>query len=264
MEFTIIGNPENRRVIIFCETVQQLGYAMPQVISYAGWLNGNEQPVIAKENIVKIDSPGENDAVRKMLVAKGGVITSEPDEFGLIKDMRPWYGGYCKWLQEMQTVISGQGLLHVMNDPAEIQLQFNKPACQAWLQKHNIPVPHRLAGFSNYDELVELMNIHGLHKVFIKPAHASSASGVVAFRKAGHRVQAVTSAEIETTPNGLQFYNSLNVRTYTNEKGNSGAYKPFNTRAGVCRRMAAKSHAQWPVLRCAGAGDQRQGTTYRY
>src|ERR1044072_4120125 len=218
MHFTIIGNPENRRVTACCNTVQQLGYAMPQVISYAGWLSAQEMPIIPKENIIKIDSPGENDAVRSMLIAKGGCITSAPDEFGIIKNMRPWYTGYCNWLQEMQGVIDHQQLPWVMNQPAEIQLQFNKPECQHWLQKQHVPVPHRLAGFNNYDELVTLMSIHGLHKVFIKPAHASSASGVIAFRKAGERVQAVTSAEMVQTPNGLQLYNSLNIRTYTSEQ----------------------------------------------
>jgi glutathione synthase/RimK-type ligase-like ATP-grasp enzyme len=218
MQFTIIGNPENRRVIAYCETVQRLGYEMPQVISYAGWLSSNERPFIPAENIVKIDSPGENDVVRSLLVEKGGGPSSQPAEFGIIRDMRSWYAGYSSWLQEMQTLISEQRLLHVMNDPAAIQLQFNKPACQVLLQKNNVPVPFRLAGFSHYDELVALMNIHGLHKVFIKPAHASSASGVIAFRKAGHRVQAVTSAEMVETANGLQLYNSLNVHTYTSEK----------------------------------------------
>lgn len=217
MQFTIIGNPENRRVIAYCETVQRLGYQIPQVISYAGWINGSERPVIPAANIVKIESPGENDAVRKMLVERGGGPSSQPDEHGIIKNMRHWYAGYCKWLQEMQTVISEQGLLHVMNKPADIQLQFNKPACQSWLQKHQVPVPHRLTGFSHYDELAALMNIHGVHKVFIKPAHASSASGVIAFRKAGNRVQAVTSVEMVSTPNGVQLYNSLKVRTYTSE-----------------------------------------------
>jgi glutathione synthase/RimK-type ligase-like ATP-grasp enzyme len=218
MRFTIIGNPENRRVTAFCDTVQHLGFAMPQVISYAGWLSKHERPFISADNIVKIDSPGENDAVRTMLIAKGGCIISEPNEFGIIKNMQPWYAGYCNWLQEIQTVITEEQLQWVMNNPADIQLQFNKPECQLWLQKHHVPVPHRLAGFSNYDELITLMNIHGLHKVFIKPAHASSASGVIAFRKSGNKVQAVTSAEMVQTANGLQLYNSLNVRTYTREQ----------------------------------------------
>ena len=217
MQFTIIGNRENRRVTAFCETVQHLGYAMPQVISYAGWLNGCEHPLIPAANIVKIDSPGENDAVRQMLVERGGGPSSPPGEHGIIKNMRPWYGGYCNWLQEMQMVIGEQGLQHVMNHPADIRLQFDKPACQTWLQKHQVPVPYRITGFSHYDELTASMNVHGLHKVFVKPAHASSASGVIAFRKAGHRVQAITSVEMVSTPNGLQLYNSLKVRTYTSE-----------------------------------------------
>ncbi|OQP49947.1 STM4014 family protein [Niastella populi] len=217
MQFTIIGNRENRRVTAFCETVQQLGYAMPRVISYTGWLSGSERPVIPAANIVKIDSPGENDAVRQMLVERGGGPSSPPGEHGIIKNMRHWYAGYSKWLQEMQTVIDEQGLLHVMNHPADIRLQFDKPACQSRLQEHQVPVPHRLSGFSHYDELIASMNSHGLHKVFIKPAHASSASGVIAFRRAGHRVQAVTPVEMGSTPNGRQLYNSLKLRTYTSE-----------------------------------------------
>lgn len=226
MQFTIVGNPENRRVITFCETVQQLGYDMPTVISYAGWLNGRELPVFPPTGIVKIDSPGENDAVRKMLVARGRDETyhatsitdaTKPDDYGAIKDMQAWYSGYSDWLQEFRDVISEQPFLQVMNDPADIQLQFNKPQCQALLQQQGVPVPFRLPAFTGYDDLVQKMQQHGLQKVFIKPAHASSASGVIAFRKSGHRVQAVTSAEMITTADGLHLYNSLNVRTYTSE-----------------------------------------------
>jgi len=216
MQFTIIGNPENRRVKGFCESVQQLGYGMPTVISYAGWLSGREQPSIPAGNIVKIDSPGENDAVRSMLVARGEGDTTVPVGHGEIKHMRAWYAGYANWLQQVQAIIQEQSL-PVMNNPADILLQFNKPVCQAWLQQQGVPVPLRLPAFTCYDELVEHMQRHGLHKVFIKPAHASSASGVIAFRKAGHRVQAVTSAEMVSSTKNIQLYNSLHVRTYTSE-----------------------------------------------
>jgi glutathione synthase/RimK-type ligase-like ATP-grasp enzyme len=217
MQFIIVGNPENRRVITFCETVQQLGYGMPTVISYAGWLSGREHPEFPPTGIVKIDSPGENDAVRKMLVVRGGGEATKPDDYGAIKDMQAWYSGYCGWLQEARDVINEQPSLQVMNDPADIQLQFNKPQCQALLQQQGVPVPFRLPAFTSYDDLVQKMQQHGLQKVFIKPAHASSASGVIAFRKSDHRVQAITSAEMITTTAGLHLYNSLNVRTYTSE-----------------------------------------------
>lgn len=131
--------------------------------------------------------------------------------------MRAWYAGYCSWLHEMQAMMQEQPAMQVMNHPVDIELMFNKPVCQQLLQQQGIPVPHRLPVFSNYDELVQHMQQQNVSKVFIKPAHASSASGVIAFRKAGHRVQAVTSAEMVTTCNGLQLFNSLKVFTYTNE-----------------------------------------------
>jgi glutathione synthase/RimK-type ligase-like ATP-grasp enzyme len=218
MQFTIIGNPENRRVTAFCATLKQLGSTDPNVISYVDWLSGKQRPPVSPESIVKIDSPGENETVRALLVARGkGTTTTKPAEHGEIKDMRPWYTGYCSWLQEMQTLMQEQPAMQVMNDPAAIQLQFNKPACQSFLQQHGIPVPARLPGFTHYDELVQHMQQQNRHKVFIKPAHASSASGVIAFRRSGHRVQAVTAAEMVTAKNGLQLFNSLKVLTYTNE-----------------------------------------------
>lgn len=215
MQFTIIGNPENRRVKGFCETVQQHGYDMPTLISYAGWLSG-QQPAIPNGSILKIDSPGENEAVRNLLVVRGMGGTTKPADHGEIKHMRAWYAGYAGWLQQVQAIINERSL-QVMNTPADIGLQFNKPACQAWLQQQGVPVPVRLPAFTGYNKLVEHMQWQGLHKVFIKPAHASSASGVIAFRKSGHRVQAITSAEMVPSATGIQLYNSLNVRTYTSE-----------------------------------------------
>ena len=218
MHFTIIGNPKKRRVVAFCSTLEGMGYKNHTVISYADWLGNKKRPSIKSTSIVRIDSPGENEAVRNLLVARGkGITTTQPAEHGEIKDMQPWYAGYCSWLQEMQTLMQEQPAMRVMNDPADIQLQFNKPVCQAMLQRQGIPVPNRLPAFTNYDELVQHMQMQNIHKVFIKPAHASSASGVIAFRRSGHRVQAVTAAEIVHTNNGLQLFNSLKIFTYTKE-----------------------------------------------
>jgi glutathione synthase/RimK-type ligase-like ATP-grasp enzyme len=218
MQFTIIGNPQNRRVIAFCDNLRQLGHSEPVIISYKYWLNHKERPLIPPGSMVKIDSPGEDDLLRMLLVARGkGVTTTKAAEHGEIKDMRAWYAGYCSWLQEMQTLMQQQPAMQVMNDPADIQLQFNKPVCQSMLKEQGIPVPHRLPAFTHYDELVQHMQQQNIHKVFIKPAHASSASGVIAFRRSGHRVQAVTPAEMVRTNKGLQLFNSLKVFTYTSE-----------------------------------------------
>lgn len=224
MQFTIVGNPENRRVTSFCEAVQRLGYKAPTIISYAEWLTNDVYPVLPKGSLLKIDSPGENETVRSRLIVRGlaaGEVTHLPPmnngEFGAIGHMRAWYAGYCHWLDEISHAIRDQHPMWVMNTPADIRLQFNKPLCQAWLQQHHIPVPFRLPPFTGYDDLVEKMQQHRLTKVFIKPAHASSASGVIAFRKMGHRVQAITSVEMVQGPEGIKLYNSLTIRTYTKE-----------------------------------------------
>lgn len=51
------------------------------------------------------------------------------------------------------------------------------------------------------------------NRVFVKPAHGSSAAGVIALAVAPGRVQAVTT--IEHTPDAL--FNSLRVRRYSDE-----------------------------------------------
>ena len=79
-------------------------------------------------------------------------------------------------------------------------------------------MPVRLPAITGYDDLLHKMQQHGQSKVFIKPAHASSASGVIAFRKAGNRVQAVTSTKLVRGEEGLKLYNSLTIRTYTREQ----------------------------------------------
>ena len=54
-----------------------------------------------------------------------------------------------------------------------------------------------------------------IDRVFIKLAHGSSASGVVALRARGDRLQAITSAELVLDANQVRLYNSLKLRIYT-------------------------------------------------
>jgi glutathione synthase/RimK-type ligase-like ATP-grasp enzyme len=218
MKLAIIGNPENRRVTTFCETAERLGYAGTVVMSYADWLCGKPLANLPQGSILKIDSPGENEFVRKMLIARGDFReknTGMP-AFGAIGHMRTWYAGYCNWLDEAAAMMRVRRVT-AMNQPEDIKLQFDKNRCQSHLQQQGVPVPFRLPAVADYDDLVEKMRQHSLLKVFIKPVHASSASGVIAFRKMRDKVQAVTSAEMVEGQDRMELYNSLTVRTYTSE-----------------------------------------------
>jgi glutathione synthase/RimK-type ligase-like ATP-grasp enzyme len=209
MDIVIIGNPENRRTTLFCEAAK----GPVTVVPYMDLLSGKSLPEINPGSIVKIDSPGENALVRKLLIEKGQNNTTAEDEKGIIRNMQAWYKGYCSLLDEID-----QHSFHLMNSIADIRLMFNKPACQYHLQQQGVPVPYTLPAVNNYASLLEVMQQQKIMRVFVKPAHASSASGVIAFRKSGHRVQAVSSAEIDRTSGDLKLYNSLKVRTYSKEE----------------------------------------------
>ena len=58
------------------------------------------------------------------------------------------------------------------------------------------------------------MRAAAMPRVFVKLAHGSSASGVVAFQIAGERQQATTTVELVQTPDGPRLFNNRRVRVY--------------------------------------------------
>ena len=66
----------------------------------------------------------------------------------------------------------------------------------------------------SFAELLARMEATGLRRVFVKLACGSSASGVVAFRTGGARLQAITTVELERRDGELRLYNSRRLRTY--------------------------------------------------
>ncbi|KAA2238416.1 hypothetical protein F0L74_19490 [Chitinophaga agrisoli] len=214
----IIGNPENRRTAFFCEAAAKLLNGTITIVPYIDLLThiNTILPGITPGSIVKIDSPGENTAVRKLLIERGlGAAADEPYEKGPIIHLQAWYKGYCGLLDRIRQQLPDTA--HVMNTVQDIKLMFDKPACQQHLYNNKVPVPRILPPVDNYDELVLVMQQQRIMRVFVKPAHASSASGVVAFRRNGRQVQAVSSAALHHTPDGPRLYNSLKVQTYNRE-----------------------------------------------
>jgi hypothetical protein len=105
---------------------------------------------------------------------------------------------------------------------------FDKRRCHARLSAAHVPVPPVLPTpsgepISGYAHLRELMTRAGWSRVFVKPAHGSSASGIVALQTRGPRIHAVSSVELvrprpgATEPLMPELHNSLRVRTYTDE-----------------------------------------------
>jgi hypothetical protein len=202
---TVVGNPDNRRVALFRAAARATGWPEPTVVSWLSLLNGPSTVDFTDGALVRIDSPGEDAEVDRLL--RGA---AEPARPGEIVGLAAWYRGFGRALVRVEALARRATLLQ---DPAEILVMFDKRACHARLLSAGIPVPPTLPPVRSYVELRAAMADVGWSRVFVKPAHGSSASGVLAVRAAGPSIRATTSVEVE----GGRLYNSLRVREYRDE-----------------------------------------------
>lgn len=222
MHFVIIGNPENRRVGSFIEAIAALKKPTFSVISYLDLLDNrvNLAEHIRPNSIIKIDSPGENSLVRQRLIEYGETPPSVNPaflaDFGRICYQEEWYQGFCAFLLDLKKQLLAFDV-RLMNGIDSILTMFDKVACKEILLKNNIPTPISLSGISDYASLRQEMKNRHINSVFIKPAHSSSASGVVAFRTNDRHFQAISSVEMSRENDDIVLHNSLKVRTYNDE-----------------------------------------------
>ncbi|UBU18800.1 STM4014 family protein [Nonomuraea gerenzanensis] len=211
MSFAVVGTPQDRRVTLFRDAVLARGLAEPHVIAWRDVLAGRElsaptgasagrELAAPSDVLLRIDSPGEDPQADALLRGPG-----EPSRVG---GGAAWYRAFTAGLARI-TAIPGVRLL---GDAGEIGVMFDKRRCHARLSAAGVPVPE---GFSagSYEELRDAMAARRWARVFVKPAHGSSASGVIAFQAHAGRVHAATSA----TWVGGVLCNTLRVRAVTDE-----------------------------------------------
>lgn len=190
----IVGNPENRRVRDYLQTLRELGQPEPTVFAYQDLLR---EPRPLPVDLLRIDSPGENEQVTRLLIERGGGPAEPQIGHGEIAYLREYYQGYRAFLQTLE--------VPAVNAPHEIALMFDKWACHQRFVRANLPRPaSRLATPEMLGER------HG--RLFLKPLHGSSASGVCALRWNGRRRQLIGPIEIDRG----RLYNTLRVRQYEN------------------------------------------------
>ncbi|SEL72136.1 STM4014 family protein [Rhodococcus maanshanensis] len=219
----VVGNPENRRVTMLLDAATRSGMPTPRVVSWREVLIGRGTRFHADE-WVRLDSPGEDPDVDALLRGAG-----DPTR---IADGPRWYASL---LAAVGTLRGGRRLTH----PDDLAVLFDKRRCHAVLAGDGVPVPISptsggdASAPRDWPEVRELAAAAGLRRFFVKPAHGSSAAGVVAVETAsGGRVQARSSVEI--AEDGL--YNSLRVRRLTGE-AEVGAL--IDALAGECLHIEA-------------------------
>ncbi|MBW4473100.1 MAG: STM4014 family protein [Stenomitos rutilans HA7619-LM2] len=231
LKFVLIANPETRRVALFQQALTRLGLPTATLVPYEELLAGRcslsewEAPNLW----FRFDAPERNFTVDRALIAAGanvddtgqhqriGAINAShlPADKGRILYPRQWYLGWRQQLQNWAEQIQGS----VFNHPEDIITMFDKVQCQRLLAKHKIPTPRSLnsdAAILSYEHLVEQMNVQDCQRVFVKLAHGSSASGVVAYERRGTSERATTTVERVTEAGDMRFYNSRKIRQYSN------------------------------------------------
>ncbi|MDX3098571.1 STM4014 family protein [Streptomyces sp. ME01-24h] len=206
LRVTVVGNPGNRRTTLFAAAVLAAGYPAPRVLAWRDVLRGDHAFVPGE--FVRLDSPGEDAEVDRLL--RGAEDPARVEGTAL------WYRRFTAAVREVAVAARRAGAVPSA-DAGDIAVLFDKRRCHARLAAAGVPVPPALDGppVQGWAELKERLRAARISRAFLKPAHGSSASGVVALATAGPgRVKATTS--VETTGDG-RLFNSLRVREYRTE-----------------------------------------------
>jgi hypothetical protein len=230
--FVVVGNPGSRRVELFQAALGGLGLPAARIVAYADLLGGHAHlaSAVPPGAIVRIESPGKDFAVEQALLLLGA---DEPDvespcyqrieraaveqlvfDKGRILPLRQWYLGLRAALRLIEQQLDACPPHRLMAHPHDILAMFDKRACHARLAAAGVAVPPSLGLVDGYDALVAAMEQSRCLRVFIKPAHGSSASGVIAFQISHGRQLATTTVELVREQGQLRLYNSRRLREY--------------------------------------------------
>ncbi|MGW8949286.1 STM4014 family protein [Streptomyces sp. NPDC055709] len=208
--FAVVGIPDNRRVAFFRRAVHAAGLPEARVVPWLDVLHGRAR--FLPGEIVRIDSPGEDPEVDLLL--RGAEDPARVESTGR------WYARFTQAVRAVaQAVETAGGTL--LDDPADVAVLFDKRLCHERLESAGVAVPPSPTSGAaapvvrGWDDVRAVLGRPCFRRVFVKLAHGSSASGVLAVEVAGGgRIRATTS--VERTPDG-RLFNSLRLRRYTGE-----------------------------------------------
>jgi hypothetical protein len=226
----VVGNAGCRRVALFQEALSRCQQPAAALISYADLIVGRVtlEQVVRPGAVVRLESPGRDFDVEKALLAAGAdeVDADGPTRIGReeagrlsfdkgrIWYPRQWYLGFRAILRRIGEQLSRCPPVVLTSPPDDVEVLFDKGRCQNRFARAGIPVPRGLGPVGSFAQLHERMREAGCRSVFVKLAHGSSASGVVAYRTSGARQEALTTVEMVRQNGELRLYNSRLIRRY--------------------------------------------------
>jgi len=199
---SVVASPGDRRALGFAAACKAEGLPEPRLIPWSSLLSGTAER--AGPGLLRIDSPGSD--------ARAGALLRGPGDPARVGGGARWYAALTSALSRLRrTAAAGTEWL---SDPGDIAVMFDKRRCHARLLAAGVPVPPALPEVTSYTQLRAGMTGARWERVFVKPAHGSSASGVIALHARGSRVRGVTSAV--PGPSG-GYVNSLRLATCDRE-----------------------------------------------
>jgi glutathione synthase/RimK-type ligase-like ATP-grasp enzyme len=206
----LIGNPESRRIFEFQDAVQELGWPRPPCLSYEEILRSPQSLESFDADVLRIDSPGRNETVARLLIALGGGPADAPMEFGEIGYLKEFHRGFCAILDQIE-----EHGVPCLNPPEDIRIMFDKWACHCRFVENGIARPPSELAPANFDELLSKMRQRSNGQIFLKPLHGSSGSGVCALRWISHRQQMICPLHIASREGRPILVNDRRVRSFT-------------------------------------------------
>jgi glutathione synthase/RimK-type ligase-like ATP-grasp enzyme len=190
--------------------VMKLGLARPPCLSYQELLQDSESLARLEADVLRIDSPGENAEVAAALIRGGGGPKGVQLAFGEIDFLREYHRGFCQILD----LIERRGL-PCLNSPRDISIMFDKWACHRLFMERGVARPPAEMAPSDVSQFLEQLRRTPHGRLFLKPLHGSSASGVCALRWTQDRQQLIAPLRVQEERGKAVLVNSLDVRTYT-------------------------------------------------
>lgn len=230
-ELLLVGSPGDERVTALQRARAKRGeppaalVPWREVVEHPGRLRSALRPGVA----VRIDSPGKSFEVERALVAAGAEVPDGGDaprigaaaaaalafDRGRLLFPRQWYLGLRAVLARLDEEL---GEAPRFAHPPDVVTMFDKRVCHGVLAARGAPVPAALGPVGSWDALRAAMRARGIPRVFVKLAHGSSASGVVALRESPRGPRGFTTVERE----GDRLYNTRRIRLVTRERELAG------------------------------------------
>lgn len=155
----LLGVPGAKRTVYLEKAAREAGIPL-EVVSWEEWQqNGFPGFLFSEKLFLKCDPPEWNCCVLKKL-----------------NDLTEDYRRQLKRLARLPGAV-------FWNHPLAIAALLDKRRCKERLSAAGLPVTEQLEGkISCAQELLQQMEMQGLHQVFVKPVYGSGAAGVAAFR----------------------------------------------------------------------------------